>query len=267
MSQIKNIISCNNIPDGLKNISVITQCDAIANGALRLQTLFQYPDGSSIDTFLDCNDDLIHPYKLSDYGQTATYLLDIPINPWGTSKRKKAISEICQRLNVLAGEGELYIRLSKEDLSTAGHAIVRLCQACIRVSDLSMTKRFRSVSSFRDDVEEFISQNDFQFISDEEAAGRFGNVVRIDFSVAGRSTKNFIQTLSTSHPSAAHQVANEVFTKWYDLEAHRGNYGFVSLYNSDSVAFRDEDLRRLETISTVLGFPAQADAIAESLAA
>lgn len=267
MSLSRSAFSCENVPEGLVNAPIVTECDLVKSGALRLQTVFQYPDGSSVDVFLAPVDDLVHQYKITDYGQTATYLLDMPMDPWGTSKRKKIISEICRRLNVGVGDGEFYVMLRDKDVHGASGAIVRLAQACIRVSDLAMTKRFRAVSSFRDDVEEFVSQLDLPFATDEEIIGRFGNVVRVDFSVTGKVTKSLMQTLSTAHPSAAHQVANEVFTKWYDIEGSRDRCSFISVYNSDSTAFRDEDLRRLETVSTVLGFPAQADAISEAIAA
>lgn len=259
-------LSCASLPAGFSTIALVQSCDQVKNGSLRLQTLFKYPDGSDIDLFLE-EGDIIHPYKLTDYGSTRSYLLDLPMDPWAVKKRKNLVASICKDLNVETLDGELFIHLTKDELVKASIQMVRLSQACIRIADLGMTKRYKMTSSFRDDFEEFVANQEYKYEIDTPITGRFGNIVRVDFSIEGARTRNLINTISTLNPTSAHQVANEVFTKWYDLDDFRKKYSFISVYDSENSSFRDEDLSRLSTVSTVLSFPAQAEAIQEALAA
>jgi len=261
------MLSCNSLPAKFGHAALIKSCDTVQSGALRLQTLFQYPDGSFIDLFLEQTGDMLHPFRLSDYGNTSCYLQDVSIDPWSTRNRRRIIEEICERLEVLKNDGELFVYLQEPDIHRISEYMVRLCQACIRMSDLSMTKRYKVINSFKDEFEEFVSLNDVRYEPDVELDGRFGNIIRVDFRTLGKRNNCLIHTLSTQNPSAAHQLANEVFTKWYDLDNMRSEFGFISIYDSQNASFREEDIKRLETISTVLAFPAQADAIADTIAA
>ena len=262
-------LDCKSLAQLATSLALVTHCDQIKSGMLRLATPFRYPDGSQVDVFLDDAGALYNRVRLTDLGQTTAYLLDLQLKPWATQKRKQIIDDVCRTLDVTREGGELLVRLDEADLGGPGlaDAIVRVAQACIRTADVSYTQRLRAPASFRDEVEEFISSNGVQVEAGIVLPGRFGKDVPVDFRTHGRRVKSVILTLSTQNAAAAHGISTEVFRKWYDLEPRRADHQFVTLFDSGNNAFRDDDLARLGEVSTVLAFPAQQDAVMEAIAA
>src|SRR5215218_241880 len=156
-------IDCDNLKEFVQSFSLVNNCDRINNGALRIATPFNYPNGSQIDLFLEVSSDMFNDYILSDYGMTANYLLDMQIKPWAAKKRRLLIDDICSVLGVAYSAGKLQIHIDQKDLSDLPHAMVRLAQACIRVADLSFTQRLQIIGTFQEEVEEFISENNFSY--------------------------------------------------------------------------------------------------------
>lgn len=143
-----------------------------------------YPDGSHIDLFLGQTDSEQKGYILSDQGQTVSYLSDLHINPLKTKKKKEALSDICESLKITHENGELLIRIPFDNIqATFASATTRLVQACIRVSDFSLNQRFPTTTSFKEDVEEFISKIDISYEPDYKVLGRFGKEVYVDFKI------------------------------------------------------------------------------------
>lgn len=263
------MLSCDEYRQFFEKATVVEDCDMLANGALRLKTVFKYPNGSWVDLFLDKTDDLFTPMRLSDYGETIEYLHHLSLNPLGTKKRKLVVSRICESLGVTFEEDELSLLLRKEDLPHASKRLVCLAQACLRMSEIQFTRQFRIPNSFRDEFEESVLSEvtSDKYESDYSLTGSYGNVVRVDFRVRGERSDNLIQTLSTGNTAAAHALATDIFAKWHDLSDFTDQHSFFSVYDSRNNAFKEEDISRLEQISTVLAFPAQAEAIQEALAA
>src|SRR5208283_3659269 len=102
-------------------------------------------------------------FMLTDLGETTAYLLEMNIRPWKTQRRKKMIETICSTLNVKQDGGELKIPLASYETEHLGDAFVTLAQACIRVSDVSMTQTLRTVSAFKEDVEEFLDSTGYKY--------------------------------------------------------------------------------------------------------
>lgn len=69
--------------------SVIRGVDQLPKGHVRLETAFLYPDGSSVDVFVVETAPLLHTVKLSDLGQTTSWLLDVQVRPWLSKKRQR----------------------------------------------------------------------------------------------------------------------------------------------------------------------------------
>ena len=67
--------------------------------------------------------------------------------------------------------------------------------------------------------------------------------------------------------AAAHDLCNEIFRRWYDLEHEQARHTFVTVYDTTNNAVREEDLLRLGEKSLVLGYPAQARQLTDVLAA
>lgn len=251
----------------VSNFSLIQACDEIASGALRMSVPFTNTDGSNLDLFLK----QAGPGKwvLSDLGNTTAYLLDLHVRPWTTKKRLQIVTDICRSLGIEQAGGQFQTILTDEELRTKlPEAMVRLSQACIRVSDLAFTQRLRTQAIFRDEVEDFFSTEDLQFEEHVQLVGQFGNRVEVDFRVSGKTVVSLVQTLSTGNAAAAHNLSNEVFRRWFDLEKdYKSRHLFLTIYDTSNDNFRDEDLKRIELKSIIFGFPAEPEQIKLALAA
>jgi hypothetical protein len=254
------------IKELMKDFSMIERCDIIKNGWIRFSTPFLYPDGSHIDLFLGQKDGFQKEYILSDQGQTISYLSDLHINPLKTQKKKEVLSDICESLNITHDNGELLIRIPSDKIQVSfANATTRLVQACIRVSDFSLNQRFPTTTSFKEDVEEFISKIDIPYEPDYKVLGRFGKEVFVDFKTTTSKRNDLILILSTSNSVSAHQVANEAFRKWFDISDKRSAYEFITVYNSDNNFFKEDDLDRIKEFSSLISFPAEIQSLAEAI--
>jgi hypothetical protein len=258
---------CNDLQPILKSFSLVQSCEIIQNGMLRIQTPFQYMDGSKIDLFIGSNDNLFKPIVISDMGETLATLNDVQVKPWSTKKRKDMVTEICRSLDVEQTGGEFCINLRPDQLNEIPMAIVRLSQACIRIADIALSQRNRMMGQFKEELEEAIALADLEYESSVAIEGRFGKPIDIDFRVKGTKIITLVQTLSTANTAASHQLSNEVFRKWYDLENVRNQYQFLTIYDSSTDVFRPDDLARIEAVSTTLAFPAQQELMIPTMAA
>jgi hypothetical protein len=261
-------MNCISLLPIVQKFSLIRHCDVIKNGSLRMETPFKYPNGSSIDLFL--HEESQSPTKgwlLSDLGQTTAYLLDLHVKPWATKKRKQTLLDICTSLEVQHSNGSLQIRVPEKDLSNLPNLMVLLAQACIRISDLAMTQRFRTASVFKEDMEEFFAGIDLPYETGVPLLGQYNTPVEIDFRVKGKITTSLVRTLSTGNSNAAHGLSNEIFRCWYDLSNYRAQNQLITIYDTNNDVFREDDLKRLASLSSVVGFPAEQDLLRTSLGA
>lgn len=256
-----------NLSDFVTDLSLVRAHDLVRDGSLRLATPFRYPDGSLIDVFLKDTKELFEGFELSDKGQTMAYLLDLHVKPWTSQKRKQTLADICETLGVEQEGGSFRIRLKKEEMPSLPDAIVRLGQACIRVADLAFTQRLRSPSALTEDFEEFLVGLDRPYESGIRIPGQFGKDVEFNFKVQGKRIVSLVQILSTPNRFAAHSLSVEAFARWSDITPVRAEYQCLSVFDTTNDVFREEDLRRLESVSEVVGFPAESERLNLSLAA
>lgn len=258
------VLSCENLRETVSGFSLVQQCDVVKSGALRIATPFHYPNGSNIDLFLEQNLDLFGGVILTDKGLTADYVADYNFNLWKSKKRRILIEDICSTLEVQQQSGRFQIYLQPDEIPQLSSAIVRLAQACLRATDLVFTQRLQMLGAFQDEVEDFIAVKNLDYESDVILPGAYGKEVKVDFHVTGVSVSSLVQTFSTRTNS--HPLANEIFIRFWDLQAYRSHNQFITVYD-DLSHFRDDDLRRLNEISPlVLGFPSESEQIYESLA-
>ena len=260
-------ITCEEIVPLVQSFSLVLDCDVVKSGMVRMATPFQYPNGSRIDLFLGKQQDIFKDWILTDLGQTTAYLLDLQVRPWTTKKRQILISDICETLGVNLVGGEFRVILGANELKELPSAMVRLSQACIRAADISMTQRFKIISSYKEEVEEYLDSFDLKYEPSVILPGRFGKNVEIDFKVHGKKMVSLVHTLSTGNSSVAHSLSNELLARWYDLAEYRAQFQFMTIFDSSSDVFKEPDLARLGSLSTVFGFPAQQDQICVALAA
>src|SRR6185436_20568793 len=113
-----------------------------------------------------------------------------------TKKRKQIIDDVCSSLKIVQQAGVFYIKLTQNELSAISSAMVRLAQACIRIADLLFTQRIQNFAPFENEIEEFIASTELPYESEVEMIGKFGKVVKVDFTVSGRHVHSLVQTLS-----------------------------------------------------------------------
>jgi hypothetical protein len=257
-------MNCEQVKSLVSNFSLIENCDVIKNGAIRMSVPFQNPDGSKIDLFLKKENG---HWILSDLGLTTSNLLDLHVKLWTTKKRKQIVSDICQSLCIQQNGGQFQIIIPDAKMAELPESMVRLAQGCLRISDLAFTQRLRSQSVFREDVEEFLATTDLPYEENIELPGQYGVPIQIDFRVSGSSQTSLLQTLSTANSAAAHGLSTEVFRRWYDLSTYRTKNQFLTFYDTNNDFFRDDDLKRISSVSTIFGYPAEQERITTVLAA
>jgi hypothetical protein len=257
---------CSNIETAVHNLELVRSCTVVRSGALRMSTPFCYPNGEYVDLFLASDESLFDSYKLSDYGQTFQFLKNALVSADSTTRKKEIISDITSQLGV-SFAGDLYVLITKDEMEDLSSSIMRLSQACVRISDMATHQRLRSSNSFRDDVEDFFDAHQFAYTSDIRVPGGFGKDVRIDFEVKAAHRISYVNVLAALNESAAHASANEIFVKLHDLSAtgNPATHTMVTIYNSLSHAIRTEDIARLRTASNVVSYPEEQDYLARLL--
>jgi len=86
--------------------------------------------------------------KLTDLGQTTSWLLDVQVRPWLSKKRQRFVKDALRIHEVRQKGGALERSLPTLDVLVDG--VMKLGQACVRVADLTYTRRRSLQSSVND---------------------------------------------------------------------------------------------------------------------
>lgn len=261
-------LSCSQLAHIVHTLPMVTGCDVVRNGALRMATPFLYPNGDRIDVFLQESHSLFDRFLLSDYGHTSLYLRNAQVDPEKSEGKREAMARILSQLGVESQRGDLMVSIPSHEPADLSDAIFRLSQACLRISDFAAHQRLRAVNPFRDKVESFLGSTGIGFVPNVEVAGRFNNKVKVDFEVFGQTQNSYMAVLASSNESAAHSSSNEIFRKWYDIGSELdAGQNRVTVYNSQNSALKDADRRRLREWSRLIAFPHEQEELKELLAA
>lgn len=245
---------CDLIKESFLQFSFVKNCNFISDDLVRLETIFLYPNGSSVDVFIKMENDLFRTLSITDLGQTVSYLADVHVFPYDSERKQGIIASICKTLNIECNDGELFVRI--DGFLNVAQNIVLLAQACIRVSDLIYTKTFPSKSKFKDFIEGIIKDCGCDYNRDSTVRGQYNNIVKIDFVTnRGISGSDFLMTLSASSQSSGHEASNEVFRKWFDLSNMYKDKNRLTIINMSDPNFRDDDIKRIKDKSDLLFFP------------
>ena len=264
-----NHIDCSNLSELVSAIPLVQACDTIRDGILRLMTPFQYPNGESIDLFLKPTGPLFDEFVLTDLGQTTSYLLDMQVKPWATNKRRQIVEDVCRSLGVQAIGGEIQCGINLGETRDLATPMMNLAQACLRISDLAFSARLWSAGSFKDDLEEFLSSAlGLPYETDVIELGIGGEPVKFDFRISGETSVSLVLALSAASTVPAHRLSNEALSRWFGLGRSRksGQQRFTILDDSHDV-FKEADLKKVATLSTILTFPAEQEDLRAALRA
>lgn len=138
--------------------NIVRDYNRLKTGIIRLETSFQYPDGSYIDLFLLEETMLEQPleqpssnkaninsttnntkFLLTDLGNTTNNLLDSHIELWATQQARQIVKLICDSLDVDYENGEFRVFVDEQNETDLSGHILTLCQACIRACYVSPT--------------------------------------------------------------------------------------------------------------------------------
>jgi hypothetical protein len=248
----------------LRDRSLVRSVDVVPRGHVRIGTSFLYPDGGAIDLFVVAQDPLFSTYKLTDLGQTTSWLLDVQVRPWLSKKRQRFVEDALRLYGVTQSGGAFERPLASLDELMQG--IVLLGQACVRVADLTYTRRSALTSVVTEQVEEVLSDAGLVYEANAELVGRQGARVRVDFVVEGARRRSALLTLASGNSSQAHVQANEIFARWYDLDVPERAEQRVTVFDDRVDVYRDQDLKRLRSVSDVVAL-SDPGALADLLAA
>lgn len=235
----------------LQCVSIAREVDMVSPGLFRVGTSFKYPDGSFIDVFVDHESGLpgIAEVKVTDLGETFAWLLNVAIRPWRTARRRRLVQDALHTLGVIHKEGELFIRISRHDELQG--AVIRLLQAQIRVSDLLFTQRLGRPTEFQEVFNEFLEEREVIY-QEQVTIVTPRRPVIVDYVIHGHRIESLVQLFSTRNPHSAHNTANEVFARWYDLQGVREEAQRVTVLDDAVSVFREPDLERISDLSHVL---------------
>jgi len=248
-----------------KDVCVVRAVDVLPRGHIRLETRFAYPDRSSIDLFIKNPLQTGGGLVLSDMGQTTNWLSDLLIRPWQSKKRTRFVEDVLLTLDIRQANGTLETDFEGTHDSLLD-ATVRLAQACVRVADLTFTRRSTAQVYAGEEVEEIISDADLPYETNVPLTGKNGNVVTVDFVVQGRKRTSALLTLSSQSQASSHTVAVEVFRKMYDLDVPERAEQRVTVWDDRFDVYKPEDIDRLRNVSEVFAL-SERDALQAVIAA
>jgi len=229
-----------------ENIGALFTCSEI-NQYVRIRTPFLLPDGDVIDIFAKQQDNLI---SLTDLGETTRWLRMQSLSQRRSPKQRQLIEDVCLNHGIEFFKGMLILRVRLgEDVSSA---IVRLAQACLRVSDIWFTFRTRAVETITDEIADFLSEKVVPFERSERLPGRSGQVWRPDFHTRTPKQSSLVYVLSTGSKAAARGVAEHVLAAWYDLSHYTaGPEGlkFISLFDDTVDVWTEKELKLVSDLS------------------
>ena len=217
---------------------------------LRIRTPYLYPDGDCIDLFCKVDDGGV--MTVSDLAETTGWLRMQTAGSRRSPKQARLIEDACVTHGIEFYRGMLQARCRTGD--ELAQVVTRVAQAALRVSDLWFTFRTRAAESIADEVAEFLSERGLGFERAEKLAGRSGRGWTVDFHVRTELRSSLVQVLSTGNRAAAHRVSEHVLAAWHDLNhlaAGPEALTFVSLFDDTADVWTDEDLRLVESLSTV----------------
>jgi len=219
------------------------------NSRDRVRTPFLYPDGDNIDLFVNEKDGV---YVVSDLGETLRWLRSQTLSTKRTPKQNALIADVCLTHGIEQFKGMLLARCRHGD--ALAPVVLRVAQACLRVSDLWFTFRTRAVEAVADEVSDFLNEREVRFDRRPKLSGRSGRSWTPDFHVISPARGSLVSVLSTGNRSAAKGVTEHTLAMWHDLNAL--TYGpealrFISLFDDTADVWAREDFGLLETLSEV----------------
>ncbi len=230
-------------------LSTLFECSLAPQGAVRVRTPFMYPDGDLIDVFVEQRND---EYVITDYGEAMGWLKMQSFSDKLTSNQRGMADDICMTFGVELNRGQ--ISLLHGDTAGLGEAIHTLGQAVVRISDIWLTLRTRTIGTVADEVEEWLRERSFQVERNRHHAGRSGRSWKVDYQVVAEAKRSLVFLLSTGTQAWARRMSERVVAGCADLihlTQRQPSTAFVSLFDDTVDVWRDEDFALVQGFSRI----------------
>lgn len=215
----------------------------------KIQTPYLYPDGDVVDIFVKYQDS---GFILTDLGETIGWLLTNSISNSLSEKKDELIKDSLIIYQVERYKGMLIKRC--ENAENLSSAVIDLCQAIIRVSDVSFTFSGKTTNSFYQDVADFLMEEKFDFERNVAYQGQSERERKIEFKVINQDNISLIKGLHYTTKSQANSRSDIINSCWSDLQYIRttnSNINFISLINDELEIPYPENIRLLESNSII----------------
>lgn len=219
------------------------------DGMVRIRTPFLYPDGDLIDLFYS---EAGGTPALTDFGETVRWLRMQTVALRRSPKQKRLIDDVCLNHGVEFFKGMLILRLRSEE--RLADAVIRLGQACLRVSDVWFTMRTRAVETVTEEIADFLEEMKIPYERGIKLSGRSGRVWEVDFHTRTPEQSALVYVLSTGSRATGRKITERVVTAWHDLNHLKlgpQRLKLISLFDDTLDVWLDEDFRLLEPLSTI----------------
>ncbi|MCC6241754.1 MAG: DUF1828 domain-containing protein [Gemmatimonadaceae bacterium] len=223
---------------------------------LRLETPFRYPDGGTIELFVEEFNGVL---RVSDYGEAFRFLEKGGLEPLRSPGRRRAIEFAVKLAGAQLDDGVLEISL--RDGVDLMPAIVRLGQAMTRVADLSLLVKGTLVNRFSDAVEDYLKTHTTGLEIRRGAEVR-GNATSHQVDIFTRSTKGIavVESLSAITPTGANAQTAFTIQKFADISAiGPGAPSRYTVLDDSSEVWSDSLRKQLTQFSDVIDWERRGD--------
>jgi len=238
---------CTKISDTL---SQFFSCEG-KGGFQELQTPFLYPDGDCVSLYIESKQD--GTLTVSDFGESVRWLRSNTKALKRTPRQNLIIQDICLTHDVEFTNGVLQVAGLQE--SEVSEAMFRVSQAVIRVSDIWLTFRNRTIQSTTDDVSGYFDEKLIEYDRNKKETGMSGRTWTVDFYSKTAQKNAFISVLSSGSRQAAKSSVDHVFACFYDIRS-ADNDGLprarVSLVDDSNDVWDEADFKLLSEVSDVV---------------
>ncbi len=239
-------VQCRTIKDMLqKQLSPLFDCREEA-GRLVVVTPFEYPDGDLMEFYVTQEGENL---VVSDLAETLSTLAAYRFEVESTPKRRKLFESVVNGLGVHYFQGEIRVPISSENEIVP--ALLRLSQAALRTSDLLFTSRFGAGTTFKEEVEEYLTEKQLPHQTDYRASGRSGQLYTVDFYIERRQPI-LLEALSTASSGYAEQIVNRAVRMWYDLRRVDGRFGYATVLDDSENVWREQHIEILSSLSELV---------------
>ncbi len=216
------------------------------NGRIVVVTPFEYPDGDLMEFYVT---EEAGQLVITDFAETLASLASLRFDVESTPKRRKLLESVVQGAGVHYFQGELRVPVQSDQELVP--ALTKLSQAALRAGDLLFTSRFGAGTTFKEEVEEYLTETGLPHEQDHRVTGRSGQTYTPDFYVE-RTRPMLIEALSTASAGYAEQLVNRTVRMWYDISRTDGRFSYATVLDDAENVWKAQHIEVLTSLSELV---------------